>query len=173
MRYQGQSYELTIPFTPEIENAALCLADPLPLDRMALQEAVDAFHAAHEQRYGYAMRDETVQVVTLRVKASVPGRVPDLPREEPTGPDARTARLADKPVWFANQSSPGDQSTNPLTGSITTNCYDRARLHAGNQLAGPAMIFQYDATVVIAPGWYGTVDAYQNLWLTRESRSVA
>jgi N-methylhydantoinase A len=45
--------------------------------------------------------------------------------------------------------------------------YDRARLQAGNRLAGPALVLQYDATVVVMPGWMGRVDAFGNLWLER------
>lgn len=60
VRYQGQSYELTIPF--EVDLAA-------------------AFHAAHSAAYGHAMVARKVEVVNLRVQAI--GRVdpPTMARE--------------------------------------------------------------------------------------------
>ena len=49
LRYQGQSYELTVPW-PRSGPAA-------------------AFHAEHEREYGYASPDKEVEIVTLRVRA--------------------------------------------------------------------------------------------------------
>lgn len=154
VRYQGQSYELTVPFalTPTKETNP---DNQQVQDQAALQEAVAAFHTAHEQRYGYAMREEQVQIVTLRVHGSGPGATPELPQEELSEPDAHDAQLADKAVWFDN-----DQPT-------MVTCYQRGKLHAGNQIDGPALVFQYDATVVISPGWNGVVDGYHNLWLIK------
>ena len=75
MRYSGQSYELTVPLR-------------LPVSTEHLQEAVDAFHSAHAQRYGYAMQEERVEVVTLRVRASGPGAKPALPSSKPRPPSS-------------------------------------------------------------------------------------
>jgi len=51
LRYVGQSYELIVPFASEVA------------------EAVTAFHAAHERRFGYNNPQERVQVVNVRLKA--------------------------------------------------------------------------------------------------------
>jgi len=48
-RYRGQSYELTLPFTADIETA---------------------FHAAHARAYGHALPERTVEVVNLRLQAT-------------------------------------------------------------------------------------------------------
>jgi N-methylhydantoinase A len=54
-------------------------------------------------------------------------------------------------------------------GLVPHHVYDRARLHAGHVVPGPAIVEQADATTVIPPGWLGTVDGYGNLILgTRE-----
>jgi N-methylhydantoinase A len=142
LRYRGQSYELTAPL-------------PLPVTSAALAAAVGAFHAAHAQRYGYAMPDEPVEVVTVRVRATAAGARLALPEQPLAGPDASAARLADRPVWF-DPDAP-----------ITTACYRRDRLAPGNRFAGPALVLQYDATVLVAPGWGAAVDTFGNLWLTR------
>ena len=144
LRYRGQSYELTVPLA-------------LPIDGASVAAAVTAFHQAHAQRYGYAMSDEPVTVVTLRVTGHGPGAQPELPRQPLAGEDAGAALLGTRAVWFAAEEP------------TATPTYDRAKLQAGNRLRGPALVLQYDATVVITPGWAGRVDAWGNLWLEQES----
>ncbi|MFN8627289.1 MAG: hydantoinase/oxoprolinase family protein [Candidatus Binatia bacterium] len=58
VRYQGQSYELTVPF-----SAAFA----------------DRFHRTHERLYGYADRGRAIEVVSVRLCVRAPG--PPLPRE--------------------------------------------------------------------------------------------
>jgi N-methylhydantoinase A len=142
LRYRGQSYELTVPLA-------------LPLSSAGLAEAIAEFHRLHEARYGYAMREETVQVVTLRVRGRGPGANLTVPQAPPGSADASVARVAEKAVWFT------------ADGPTITPCYDRDRLRAGHQFAGPALVFQFDATTLVNPGWTGRVDGYGNLWLSR------
>jgi N-methylhydantoinase A len=54
LRYEGQSFELLIPF----EDSG---------------ELEEAFHAEHERRYGHADRDRAIELVTLRAAAVAPG----------------------------------------------------------------------------------------------------
>ncbi len=143
LRYKGQSYELTIPLA-------------LPITEDAVVGAARDFHAAHARRYGYDMPEELVEVVTLRVRGIGPGARLELPREPLGGADAGPARLSDGPVWFAAE------------GPVAAVCYDRARLRPGNRFVGPAVVFQYDTTTVVAPGWEVRVDEWHNLWLERE-----
>ena len=49
MRYEGQAYELNIPFD---------------------EAAVDAFHEAHERTYGHAIRWRAVEIVNMRINGS-------------------------------------------------------------------------------------------------------
>jgi len=48
LRYQGQSFELTIPFTDNLE---------------------ETFHDAHEKQYGHCFSEREVEVVNLRIRA--------------------------------------------------------------------------------------------------------
>jgi N-methylhydantoinase A len=143
LRYRGQSYELTVlldlPTTPE-----------------TITSAVAAFHEAHAQRYGYAMPDEPVETVNLRVRGRGVGAAPQLPSAPLAGSDAGAAWLADHLVWF-----------NP-DGPTPASFYDRSRLQPGNRFAGPAVVLQYDATVLVTPGWQARVDRHHNLWLERQ-----
>jgi N-methylhydantoinase A len=61
MRYRGQSFELTVPYGPDL---------------------VAAFHALHEKTYGYKSPGRPVQLVTLRLRATARRPRPRLPRDD-------------------------------------------------------------------------------------------
>ncbi len=143
MRYWGQGYELTVPLD-------------LPVTAEAVEGVARRFHAAHERRYGYALAGEAVEAVTLRVRGVGPGARPALPREEEGPAAADHACWGRRPVWFDE------------TGPTETACYDREVLRPGNRLAGPAIVFQYDTTTVLPPGWQAHMDGWGNLWLEKE-----
>ncbi len=141
LRYAGQSYELTVPLA-------------LPISADHLRAAAAAFHDAHARCYGHADPSAPVEAVTLRVQGRAPGARPPVTPEPPAATDAAVAHLGRKDVWF------------DADGPTPTDGYDRARLRHGHRLAGPAIVFQYDTTVVILPGWQARVDAWGNLILT-------
>ncbi|MCA9954573.1 MAG: hypothetical protein KC434_07630, partial [Anaerolineales bacterium] len=92
--------------------------------------------------------------VTLRVTAVAPVEPPQI-LQSPLGPaDASAAILGQKSAWFGQQPQP-------------TTLYDRDMLHPGHQFSGPAIVFQYDTTIVIPPEWETAVDPFHNLILTR------
>src|SRR5205085_6705193 len=62
LRYFGQSFELTVPIQPGL---------------------AEAFHRAHEERYGYADRGRELELVAVRTAATTTGPVFDLPAGEP------------------------------------------------------------------------------------------
>ena len=138
MRYRGQSYELTVPLT-------------LPPSAAHLESAVDAFHRAHAQRYGYAMPAEAVEAVTLRIRAATPGSGVSAPRRPFSTADASAARLDERVVWFDTH------------GPMAAACYQREQLEPGNVIAGPSLVLQYDSTILLAPGWTARVDPFGNL----------
>ena len=142
LRYRGQSYELTVPLG-------------LPITGAGVAAAVAAFHAAHAQRYGYAMTAAPVECVTLRVTGRAPGARPQLPATALGDADASVAQVGERAVWFADD------------GPVDTPVYDRALLAPGHRFAGPALIRQYDATTVVHPGWAAQVDWLVNLRLER------
>ena len=142
MRYKGQSYELPVALS-------------LPIDAAALGEAVTAFHAAHARRYGYDMAAEPVEIVTLRVRGRGSAPAPRLPQAPLASADAGAARIGAKDVWFSSD------------GPTGCACYDRRLLQPGNRFIGPAIVYQFDTTIVVAPGWHAHVDTFANLWMER------
>jgi N-methylhydantoinase A len=140
LRYAGQSYELTVP-----------LAGP-----DALKAAVAAFHERHRSRYGHAHPDAPVEVVALRTRGIVAADPPALPTEPATDAPLAAARLGKRPVWFGE-------------APVPTPAYDRSALRHGHAFEGPAVVHQYDATLVVPPGWRARVDRWQNVRLRRSA----
>ena len=89
MRYEGQSYELNIPY--------------------AETDFVNEFHAAHAQRFSYARAEATVEVVNLRLTAIGETEKPVLHPEPLTDAEiSADARIAQKPVIFEGKAHPTD-----------------------------------------------------------------
>lgn len=66
LRYPDQAQVLTIELPLEVENGAICLADPLPLDAQALRQALESFAVLYAERFG-SHRQGPLQAVRLRV----------------------------------------------------------------------------------------------------------
>jgi N-methylhydantoinase A len=133
LRYRGQSFELTVE------------AD-------SLAKLEERFHAAHEQRYGYRMEDESVELVNLRLIATVPVEKPEL--EEPGGEE---------------EGAEGDPRQADFDGEWQeVPVFDRERMGEGSEVSGPAIVEFKESTCVVRPGWRGVVDGVGNLILERE-----
>ncbi len=145
MRYLGQSFDLRLPV-------------PALIDEAGLARTLEAFHALHEQTYGYAAREMEVELVTARAEAAAPLRAPTL-SEQPPGPGqpAADALIDTRPVFFEDA---GAFQPTPI--------YQRARLRPGNVVSGPAIIEQYDTTTLLPSGWSASVDRLTNLALERD-----
>ena len=128
LRYVGQSYELTVSV-------------PDALDDESLAESIEAFHAAHERLYGYAMPEEAVEVVTLRVT----GRVPTDPLDDRPERDAGEAKRGERDVYFEE------------TGYEPATVWWRPALSPGTTLDGPAIIEGAGSTALLPPGTTATV----------------
>jgi N-methylhydantoinase A len=103
LRYQGQGYELTIPYQ---------------------EDTLRTFHQVHRQRYGFANEQRSVEIVNVRVRI--------VAKAEPFTPcmcalkqgDGQQALITARPVFFAGKKvdtpiysreklSPGDTLTGP------------------------------------------------------------
>jgi N-methylhydantoinase A len=126
-RYERQSYELAIP-----------LSRPA-FDRAALTELAESFHQRHRLTYGHDNRAEPVQLVSIRLTAI--GAIPPLAVREtpaPAGTDPLTGRRA---IWFRGH------------GAVTAAVYARARMPAGLEIAGPAVVESLESTILVPPAW--------------------
>jgi len=131
LRYQGQSFELTV----EARDFGGLTA---------------RFHTEHERRYGYRMEDEVVELVNLRVVATVSRAKPDLHEASPRRDAAPTRRRA---------SFDG--------GWREIDVWERSDLGTGSKLRGPAVVEFTESTLVVRPDWQATVDGVGTLNLER------
>lgn len=142
-RYVGQSFELPVEWP---EHSANAYAD-----------LTAKFHRAHEQRFGYANPQAPVEAVTARLRVVAATERPPLERPEPAFDEAPVSGRIK--AWFES-------------GPALAELYEREALRPGHRFAGPALVVQMDATVVLPPGWAGSVDPFGNLILVPEEGSV-
>jgi N-methylhydantoinase A len=131
LRYQGQSFELTV-------------------EGRDFGGLTARFHTEHERRYGYRMEDEVVELVNLRVVATVSRAKPDLHEAPPRRDAAPTRRRASF-----------DSDWREI------DVWERSDLGTGSKLRGPAVVEFTESTLVVRPDWQATVDGVGTLNLER------
>ena len=138
LRYAGQAFEVPLPF-PEGGR---------------LTDALAAFDTEHERLFTFNLAQTPHEIVNIRVVAL--GKAANVSAEkiEAGGDDASAARERGTRVYV-------DGAWHEAA------IYDRARLKAGNRIAGPAVVTEMDSTTLILPGCAAEVDAHGNL-LIRE-----
>jgi N-methylhydantoinase A len=126
LRYRGQGFELNIPWTKTV---------------------LEEFHRQHKFRYGYNHPERAVELVTLRVRASIAS-----PRIPAVKPMTTTQAIGGEKrrVWFSAK-------------SVAAAVYDRDQFRSGQKLQGPAIVTEYSATTVIPGGYSFSLDRAANL----------
>lgn len=143
-RYLGQGFELRA----EVPAG--------PFDCAAAETVIDNFYEAHKQNYGHAFRDQQVEIITLRLVATVEVdtlTLPSLPQRGEVNP--KDAILYVRPTTF------DDGRT------VDTPRYDRDALRSDDRIQGPALVLQHNSTTVIPPGYTATVMAHGELIIRR------
>lgn len=130
LRYRGQSYTLTVPWA-------------------GVSAAEEAFHAAHERRFGHVL-EEPVELVNVRVGVRAPVQGP---------------RLRQPPAPGHAEGSP--KSVRLFGIEAPVRLYSRDALVPGQRLSGPALVVETVATTFIAPGWSAQVEGNGSLVLAR------
>jgi N-methylhydantoinase A len=118
-------------------------------------EFVRGFHGEHERRYGYSDLARPVEVVNVRARFIGTTPKVEWPKQRLGKAGCRDAMANTRQVWFR-----GRRQETPT--------YSREKLRPGNRFQGPAIVSEYSATTVVAPGWTAQVDAFENLQLSRE-----
>jgi N-methylhydantoinase A len=141
LRYAGQGYEITMP----------CGDASLAND--GLSTLRQQFDAQHKAMFGHSAPEESVEVVSYRVRGV--GLVPsvEMPKFKPTGTTLKAALRETRRVRM---------------DGIDIDCpvYQREKLDVGLTLTGPAVLDQFDCTTVIYAGQTARVDDYKNLIVT-------
>ncbi len=134
MRYLKQGYQLLVPCPHPFSDAA----------RLPLKSAFDELH---HQTYGQAAPAEDAEVVTFRLQAEIDVPRLRLDRIERGSGDPGRAHRGSRRLF--------DTSIGRL---VTANVYWRDQLRAGDEIAGPAVISQFDATTLVMSGQRLAVD---------------
>jgi N-methylhydantoinase A len=86
LRYEGQSYELSVPFSKGFH---------------------ESFHREHEKAYGYAHLGRPLEIVNLRLRLVIATPKPRLLQHKRTTiHNPRAALMKTKPVWFGSKPHP-------------------------------------------------------------------
>jgi N-methylhydantoinase A len=134
VRYHGQAFEVPMAVT---------------LDGFAsggLARLADDFDEEHRRLFTFNM-DAEHEFVNLRAVAM--GRVQDIPAQPIDVGDGNpaAAKIRDHQVWV-------DGGFKPAA------IYDRARLRAGDHIAGPAIVVEMDSTTLVLPNCVAVVDPF-------------
>jgi len=128
-RFLGQGFDLvvTLPDGPYADDDA---------GRRALQ---DAFERAYREKFALTPPNVPVEFINIRVAVRAPVAGADV-RAPRAAPGDGEAVKGVRPAYFPEAG-----------GWVDTTVYDRARLGAGVEFAGPAVVEEEGSTLVVGP----------------------
>jgi N-methylhydantoinase A len=137
VRYRNQSSEITVPF------------DAARVSASALDAAVEAFEREFERTYGHRGQTKDFELVNCRLIMTI----------------ARGVEHGGQ--WMLEKSAAGSRATRriyfgPQHGWMDTRTSERSAL-AAEPVTGPAIIEEYDTSVVVPPGCSASLDTYGNI----------
>jgi N-methylhydantoinase A len=145
VRYCGQGYELDVPYTRSL---------------------IQAFRLEHQRRYGYSYPARELELVTLRLRATMKSVRSNTPTgrvardDSPLNSEKEQPRPERVPVSFNGKSAP-------------TVLYARDSLKTGKKYPGPALVTEYSATTAVTPGMHFWPDRAGNLIIQRTRRHAS
>jgi N-methylhydantoinase A/oxoprolinase/acetone carboxylase beta subunit len=135
LRYQGQSYEITIPYRNKKTSDLSFISD---------------FHKAHQKIYSYHHEDRAVEIVNIRLKAVGRTKKIKLSRLRAKDKDPQRAFMKKQAIHYQ-----GKTWQAPV--------FNRALLATGNKINGPALIADSESTTFLPPLYTLKVDGFLNL----------
>lgn len=129
LRYRGQGYELNIEFSSNL---------------------LKGFEREHQRRYGYTHPNREVELVTLRLRATLANKTDHVRTAPRVLPSARPVGTPECAVLFDGKKR-------------RARILVREALHPRKQYSGPAIITEYSATTVVPPKGTFHVDNAANL----------
>lgn len=147
LRHMGQSHELSVT--------------PPPLDASDFHASlIEKFAQAHEASYGFRGDSESIEIVNLRAAAV-----------------GLSLKLAYAKLWQAlartadhvQPAGTREAYFGPVTGLVRCDVIPGRHAIVGRLLVGPAIIEEFDTTIVVPPGFEATVDTLGNVTILRRS----
>jgi N-methylhydantoinase A len=141
MRYIGQEHTVRVPIPPDSV-----------LHENGLSTLKSWFDELHKQAYAHASPGTPTELVNMRLAAIVPMPRPKPKRIPPGAGDGALAIKAQRRVFFKQ-----------ADGEVDCLIYDREKLGAGDKFDGPAIVEEWNSTVIVLPSQSLEVDIYGNL----------
>jgi N-methylhydantoinase A len=133
LRYHGQGYELNVEYN-----------DHSPI------RSLQAFHALHRRRYGFAPEVRPVEIVNVRLRM-VAAAEHYAPEQQTLVPgDGASALASTREICFDGKFR-------------AARIYRREALIPGDMIEGPALITEYTSATLLPPGCGAKVDGFGNL----------
>jgi N-methylhydantoinase A len=149
------SFELDMHYVGQTHAIAAPLPLSFPAGGVTAAMVLDAFESAYEARFSRKLSGLPIKIVSLRATAI--GRRPhfDLSALAPApGASLESARSGTRKVWFGGE-------------PVETAIWSRLDLPVGAVIAGPAILEQPDATIVVDPGLAARADGLGNVIIER------
>jgi N-methylhydantoinase A len=144
VRYAGQEYAVTVPWS--LDNDSASVIEALP----------SWFAAAHLDRYGHNNPGESIECINLRVTAL--GRDGAVARGLLAGRNRPRARATTRSYFY------GAWHDTPI--------YRREAVGARTVVAGPAVLLEDACTTAVPPGWTARVSPHGHLIVEKEQRGT-
>lgn len=135
VRYVGQNFELTILVELDAHG------------HVAVDAMRECFDVTHRRLYGYDQPSKEMELITFRLRASMPGPRIDVAMPANGKRVVPLAPIGRRRVAF-------DASARRIDCPI----FDRSQLVSGDALDGPAIIEQMDTTTLLPPDFRAAVD---------------
>lgn len=133
LRYRGQGYELNVEY-----------------DAQSPFRSVEAFHALHRRRYGFAQESRPVEIVNVRLRRIAAGESYTPEQRALVSGDGRAALAATREIYFDGEFR-------------ASRVYRREALVPGDAIEGPALITEYTSATLLPLGCRAQVDGFGNL----------
>ena len=146
LRYSGQAFQITIDFTEaELKERGVALL-------------TDQFDAEHEQLFTFKLGDGH-EILMIRAVAKAQAKAIAELKMGQAGTTLDECKIHESQFYYEG-------------AWHAANIYDRAKLHAGLQVEGPAIVGEMDSTTVVLPGYIAAVDTVGNLLINPASSSA-
>jgi N-methylhydantoinase A/oxoprolinase/acetone carboxylase beta subunit len=143
MRFVGQGAETNVPLSDA--NFA----------EIRKEHVRQLFDGAYEKLYGRTYPDSEVEFINFRVRASLPERLLQLPKLDPTRTQSLGAAIKGKRQAYSSLAR----------DFIPYTVYDRYRLFPSAAFRGPAIIEEKESTVIAGEDASISTDDYGFLWI--------
>lgn len=143
-RYVGQGFELRA----DMPNGHLTAESAATVN--------ENFYQAHKQVYGHAFREQSCEIITLRVIATVEVDTLKLPKL------AKGGRTNPVEALLYSRRTVFDDG-----GTANTPRYQREKLLSDDTVSGPALIVQHNSTTLVPPGYLATVMSHGDMLVAK------